>query len=251
MSAQRESDALREAAGPRPAGLPPLLRVGHKGADLLAAGNTRESFEAALEAGVDLIEFDVLRTRDGRLVIAHDYDDAASREPLSLDEALDLFGAPPFDAVGLDMDLKLRGYEAAAVTALVDRGLAERSIVSTSFTESLSVIGRLAPELRRGWSIPRARRDYTRSALLGPPAYAVLRVMRRQLPGRARIALRARQCEGLMVHWLLASPQLVESVHAAGGFVYGWTVDDRERIALLDSLGFDGIITNDPRLFAG
>ena len=57
-----------------------LIRVGHKGADHVAPGNTIESFEAALEHGVDMIEFDVLRTRDGRLVLAHDYEDAAARE---------------------------------------------------------------------------------------------------------------------------------------------------------------------------
>ncbi len=56
------------------------LRVGHKGADHVAPGNTLESFEAALEHGVDMIEFDVLRGRDGRLVLAHDYEDAEGRE---------------------------------------------------------------------------------------------------------------------------------------------------------------------------
>ena len=42
-------------------GVPGLIRVGHKGADHVAPGNTIESFEAALEHGVDMIEFDVLR----------------------------------------------------------------------------------------------------------------------------------------------------------------------------------------------
>ena len=37
-----------------------LRRVGHKGADLIAPGNTFASFDAALAAGVDMIEFDVL-----------------------------------------------------------------------------------------------------------------------------------------------------------------------------------------------
>ena len=39
-----------------------------------------------------------------------------------------------------------------------------------------------------------------------------------------------------MVHWLLASPQLVEAVHGAGGFVYAWTVDEESRIAMLDGV---------------
>jgi glycerophosphoryl diester phosphodiesterase len=233
----------------RPHDLPALIRVGHKGADALATGNTRESFYAAVEAGVDMIEFDVLRMPDGRLILAHDFDDAASRDCLTYEEGLDLFSEPPFDSIALDVDLKMRDYEREAVFSLLERGLEERTIVSTTFTESLPVIAKLAPGLRRGWSLPRARRDYTKNALMATPAYAVLRVLRRQLPGRARIALRSGQCEGLMVHWLLASLQLVEAVHGAGGFVYAWTVDEESRIAILDEYGFDGVITNDPNLF--
>ena len=33
----------------------PLKRIGHKGADLIAPGNTLESFDAALAAGVDMV----------------------------------------------------------------------------------------------------------------------------------------------------------------------------------------------------
>src|SRR6185436_12056098 len=54
-----------------------LKRIGHKGADLIAPGNTIESFDAALAAGVDMVEFDVLpedRDGSGRLVLAHDYE---------------------------------------------------------------------------------------------------------------------------------------------------------------------------------
>ena len=40
-------------------------RVGHKGAADLVEGNTIASFERAVEIGVDMIEFDVLRLRDG------------------------------------------------------------------------------------------------------------------------------------------------------------------------------------------
>ena len=65
-----------------------IRRVGHKGADLIAPGNTFASFDAALEAGVDMIEFDVLPSRDGRLLLAHDYQDAARRSPHTLEEGL-------------------------------------------------------------------------------------------------------------------------------------------------------------------
>jgi glycerophosphoryl diester phosphodiesterase len=225
-----------------------LIRVGHKGADHVAPGNTIESFEAALEHGVDMIEFDVLRARDGRLVLAHDYEDAEGRDCLTLDEGLDHFAGKAYAAVELDVDMKLPGYEREVVDGLVERGLAERSLVSTMFTESLDLLGELAPGLRRGWSVPRIRRDYTRSAL-AVPAYAVVRVMRARLPGRAAARIRAGGCEAVMAHKVLVGARLVSAVHGAGGQVYVWTVDDAARIRALEALGVDGVITNDPRLF--
>ena len=95
-----------------------MIRVGHKGADLVAPGNTIASFEAALEHGVDMIEFDVLRLRGGRLLLAHDHADAAKREPLTLDEGLDHFAGEAYAGVELDVDLKLPGYERDVVEGL-------------------------------------------------------------------------------------------------------------------------------------
>ncbi|MGG7381507.1 glycerophosphodiester phosphodiesterase family protein, partial [Escherichia coli] len=45
-------------------------RIGHGGASALAPANTLASFDAALEVGVDMVEFDV-RGRHGELVLAH------------------------------------------------------------------------------------------------------------------------------------------------------------------------------------
>ena len=228
--------------------MPELKRVGHKGADLIAPGNTIESFEAALECGIDMIEFDVLRLRDGRLVLAHDYEDAAKREPVTLEDGLDHFAGEAYAGVELDVDLKRPGYEREVVEGLLARGLSDRSIVSSTYLESLDLVGRLAPGLRRGWSVPRARRDYTRS-IYAPAAYAIARVMRRRLPGQSARLVREGHIEAVMAHWLLASRRLVELVKGAGGHVYVWTVDDAARIERLAALGVDGVITNDPRLF--
>jgi glycerophosphoryl diester phosphodiesterase len=229
-------------------GVPGLIRVGHKGADHVAPGNTVESFAAALEHGVDMIEFDVLRTRDGRLVLSHDFADAASRECLTLDEGLDHFAGAAYSDVELDVDMKLPGYESEVAEGLARRGLAERSLVSSMYPQSLDRLGELAPGLRRGWSVPRVRRDYMRSPL-ALPAYAIARVWRARLPAQAAARIRAGRCEAVMTHQILVSRRLVRAVHAAGGQVYVWTVDDAKRIRALEALGVDGVITNDPRLF--
>ena len=46
-----------------------MLRIGHRGAAAVAPENTLRGFETALEAGVDLIEFDVLDLDEGELVL--------------------------------------------------------------------------------------------------------------------------------------------------------------------------------------
>ncbi len=238
----------RSTPGARNPG-PTLKRVGHKGAAHVAPGNTPESFQAALQAGVDMIEFDVLRLPDGRLVLAHDYQDAADRQVLTLEEGLDHFAGEAYAEVELDVDLKLPGYEREVVDGLRSRGLLERSLVSSTYLESLRELRRLDRTIARGWSVPRARRDYTRT-VFAVPAYAMVRWMRARLPSEAARRLRDGSCEALMAHRLLVSGRLVEAVHAAGGQLYVWTVDDAARISELQALGVDGVITNDPRLFA-
>ena len=228
--------------------VPELIRVGHKGADHVAPGNTVESFEAALAHGVDMIEFDVLRAPDGRLVLAHDYEDAQRPGVLTLDEGLDHFAGEAYADVELDVDLKLPGYEREVVEGLRARGLLDRALISSMEIETLDRLGELAPGVRRGWSVPRVRRDYTKSPL-AVVAYGVARWWRARLPAQAAARIRAGGCEAIMSHFLLASPRLVEAVHAAGGQVYVWTVDDAERIRSLEAMGVDAVITNDPRLF--
>jgi glycerophosphoryl diester phosphodiesterase len=226
-----------------------VKRVGHKGADHVAPGNTLASFEAALEHGVDMIEFDVLRLRDGRLVLAHDFKDAASREPLTLEEGLDVFAGEAYAGVELDVDMKIPGYEREVVEGLSRRGLTDRSIVSTMYRDSLALVGELAPEVKRGWSYPNVRRDYTRS-LAAPIALVLLQYMKARLPARAERMIREGRCEALMSHFRLVTARLARAVSEAGGELYVWTVDDGDHISRLEALGVAGVITNDPRLFA-
>ena len=48
-----------------------VLRIGHRGAAHIAPENTIDSLRAAVEHGVDLVEFDVLDLHRGPLVLAH------------------------------------------------------------------------------------------------------------------------------------------------------------------------------------
>jgi glycerophosphoryl diester phosphodiesterase len=238
--------AMAESSRTRP------LRVGHKGAALLAPGNTPAAFRAALQAGVDMIEFDVLSERrdgSGRLLLAHDYEAIRDGSPLTLEQGLAHLAGEEFAGVQLDVDVKIPGYGPRVVAALREAGLIERSLVSSMFPEDLDVMRALEPALRVGWSVPRVRRDYTTDMLTAIPALAILTGYRALLPRRVRAALRAGRFDAIMAHWRLITPRLVRAVADGGGELYVWTVDDAAQIARLSAMGVDGIITNDPHLF--
>jgi glycerophosphoryl diester phosphodiesterase len=239
---------LSDARPPRPA----LKRIGHKGADLIAPGNTLESFDAALAAGVDMVEFDVLPEHpdgSGRLVLAHDFTAAARPNPLTLEEGLAHFCQDAWAGVELNVDMKRGGYERRVVSALREHALAGRALISTMEEESLAVVRDAGPGIRLGWSVPKVRRNPLSSRWTRLPALLLARYAQRVLPGRAAAAIHDGRIDAIMCHWALVSPRLVRAIGAAGGELYVWTVDDADRIAALERLGVTGIITNDPRLF--
>ena len=245
-----------------------FLRVGHKGADAIEPGNTLASFRAAVATGVDMIEFDVLRPQSdfadgsewrtasagpargtGPLVVAHDWADARSRSPLTLAEALDAFTEPPLDDVRIDLDLKLAGREDEVVAALRERRLIERAMTSTMEVRSIHAVGEYGPELRRGWTLPKIGRDWTRSRMARPLVVAGLATMRARLPNVIRRHAPRLGVKAIWLYHQVATPALAEAVHACDCDLICWTVDEQPRIEALLALGADGICSNDPQLF--
>jgi len=224
-------------------------RIGHKGADAITPGNTIDSFLTAVEHGVDMVEIDVLKGREGRLIVAHDYQDALRRRPLDLTDALDAFLDPPLDEVEIDFDLKLPGREAELAGALAGHSLFERSMVSTMEVSSLMKLRQLEPDLRLGWTYPKTRRDWTQYRWMTPALRAGVAAIRRRFPGE--LARRAPELgiDAVWAYHQIVTPRLVEVAEETGVELIAWTVDDLERMRDLLAMGVHGICTNDPRLF--
>ena len=201
----------------------------------MVRGNTLASFDAALDLGVDMIEFDV-RAVHGRLGIAHNVLGAHLFGCPSLDAALAHLASPRFSGIELNVDLKHAGCEPGALDALRRHGLLDRSLISCSLPRVLDRVHQLEPEVRTGLSVggPLARR------LTG------LRDWRR-LVGEA---LAGGRFQALMAHHRLVDAELVGRVKDAGAELYAWTVDEGPLIDRLCGLEVTGITTNDPRLFA-
>jgi glycerophosphoryl diester phosphodiesterase len=232
--------------------------VGHKGADLIVRGNTVESFKAAAEAGVDTIEFDVIWLRDAELppeeraplMVAHDWEAQAAHPPLPLTEALDAFLEPPLENVEIDLDIKLPGREEEFVEALRERGLIDRAMISTTEMHVLKRVLELEPNLRRGWTYPKAGRDYNRRPWAKPVLQAAVQMMRLQLPGLAAEKLPQFGVFAMWVYHPLISAKLARICERAGVELIAWTVDDEARMRKLVSMGVNGLVSNDPRLYA-
>ena len=172
--------------------------------------------------------------------MAHDYEDAAERQPLTIEEG--------FAHLASDRVRRHRVHRRPEAAGLRDprrrraraAGIRDRSLVSSTYKESLARLRAYDHELRVGWSVPRARRDYTSSIFMKIPALVVLSVMKRTLPRQAAQALRAGLCDAVMAHWRLVTPALVETVTDAGGDLYVWTVDHAPRIQRAEDARRDG-----------
>lgn len=244
--------------------------IGHKGADAIAPGNTLASFEAALEAGAEMIEFDVLRPRDdfgedgnwraaeagpargsGPLLIAHDWANAASRgdSVLTLDEALDALAEPPLDKLEFDLDLKTIGREDEIIGALRERGLLDRAMTSGMELPTIRFLAEAAPEMRRGWTIPRVTRDWTSTPWAKPFVGAGMLALRASMPRTIARQASALGVKSIWIFHALTTKAIVDAAHETGCELICWTVDDAVRMRELAALGVDGICSNDPRLF--
>jgi len=210
-------------------------RIGHGGASALARANTLASFDAALDVGVDMVEFDV-RAWDGELVLAHTILHARRGGNLRLQDALSHLAGRRFSGVELNVDVKHVGCERVLLDHLRRATLLERTLISSQVPDVLDRVRALEPRARVGISVggriarlSHRWRDWRAVALAG---------------------IHSGRWDALMAQHKLVDPGLVGDVNNRGGRLYAWTVNERAGIARLRALGVDGIATADPRLFA-
>ncbi|HSX21956.1 MAG TPA: glycerophosphodiester phosphodiesterase [Gaiellaceae bacterium] len=223
-----------------------MLRIGHRGAAALAPENSLAAIEVAAEHGVDVVELDVLRGTHGELVLAHGPE--IPHDAPSLDDGLALAARL---GLAVQLDVKLAGIEAGVVEALGHTDRDPRSFISSFSLPILAAFEALAPELPRSYTYPEDRLGVTSVRLLRPAVRAGLVVLRAALPRRLPAWLRAAGASAATLNWTVVSPAVVSVCHELGVSVYAWTVNDRALAKTLLESGIDGIITDDPGIFAG
>jgi glycerophosphoryl diester phosphodiesterase len=214
------------------------LVIGHRGAAAVAPENTVASLEAAVAAGVDVVEFDI----SPGLRLGHSPDELPDEE-LRLDDALELLKPR---GVGLHLDVKERGYEAEVLAAIRRHGLGDRAYCSTAFAASARRLAGQGVPVAIGY--PRDRLGISGFRWPEPLTRSGSAALRQAMPARVPLLLRWARAEALSLHHTLCSPAAVRAAHRLGAPVLAWTVNDPEGVRRVTSAGVDGIVSDDPEM---
>ena len=218
----------------------PLL-IGHRGTVGPQRENTLAAFRAAFDSGLDGIECDVQRSRDGVLVLHHDFEiegravrDLTLAELRSLDPHLATLGtllvlADTHPGRLLNLELKsdrLRdgGLARSLAAAVRSAGLADRVLVSSFNPWALLTLRLVEPSLRTAMlfapDLPRSLRSPWLAGWLHVDALH---------PRHDRV-----------------TAELLRGARKRGLMVNTWTVNEAASVKALTAAGVDGIMADDP-----
>jgi glycerophosphoryl diester phosphodiesterase len=228
----------------RESGIP--LVGGHRGNPAEHPENTLVSFRSAIELGVDMIECDVHLSADGELVVIHDHTldrttngtglvaqrtlaelralDAGQGEQLPvLAEVCELAR----DRVGLCVEVKqipipYPGLEEKLIACLGALGMLDQTAVIGFDHRSVRRLKELEPRLAVG-------------------------VLEGARPIDPAGLMRSAGADIYAPHYGAMDRELVDEIHAAGGVVGVWTVDDAAAVAWCRACRPDSVFTNRPR----
>lgn len=223
-----------------------VVLFGHRGANRLHLENTMPAFEAALAAGLHGIELDIQRTRDGVLVVHHDFHLPDGRLLAALEytelRLPDGYSVPTLQEVlvwakktgaYLNIEIKLEtfatdGREREVATLVERSGIAQQIIISSFNPVCLWRVKRLVPALETALlfynapKMPWWLQDARTAPLLGVVA--------------------------LHPHFSQVTPEMVRKAHARGWKVNVWTVNDLAVAQNLIAMGVDGLIGDEPQV---
>lgn len=240
----------------------PRRLYAHRGAAAELPENTLQSFQRAIQIGVDALEMDVQFTRDEELIVVHDESCARMTgvqrtwSQLDLAEArtLDIGwgyiaadGTRPFAGQGfhvstfaeildafpdVHVNVDIKASPVDAVLALVRAKKAEERVTLASFRTGAAIAMR-----RKGYGGETALSQGEVISLISLPA-----LLWRQLPFTGTAVQVPTHAGALRFD----RPAFIAKCHSLGLRVDFWTIDDPAEAARLIALGADGIMTNDP-----
>ena len=221
-----------------------MLRVGHRGARAYEPENTLLSFNKALEIGVDAIEFDVRKTKDGQLVVIHDADvkrttngkglvadltlkeikglDAGKGEKIpTLEEALDCID----NKAKILIELKEQNLEEKVLSTVCSKKLEKNVIIASFLEDALRKTRQLNSQIETG-----------------------LIYAKHPHPEETAKEINANYLISL---YRFTHTATIQKAHKYGLKVIVWTINTKEEAEEYKKKGVDGIATDKPDILNG
>ena len=225
----------------------PLVSA-HRGGHVVDGRGAAQRYRDAIALGVDFVEFDVRKTRDGVTIVCHDDCTVSGRlirnfayhelidelgsEALTFDELLDVAAGK----VGLHLDLKETGYEDEIVTAVLAKGPLDKLAI-TGGDDAITALKERFPHVHAGLSIG--------DELDGASPWRTLTLRFSEMFPRRRFE----RCHAdfVAVHWQLGTLNVLRYCAANSIPAWVWTVDDERSIKrLLADHRVTTLVTNRP-----
>jgi glycerophosphoryl diester phosphodiesterase len=217
-----------------------VMVIGHRGACKEAFENTIRSFELAMDAGADMIEFDLFKTIDNHVVVLHepttirisDQNIRVKKSTLQQVKEITLKDGskiPTLEEVFAQFKGKLsfqieiiQSKIATEVLELIDKYDVYDQCLISSFNHN---------------QLPKYKRSQN------PVPIALLNdVSDNVLKNTLEMGL-----DGIHLEHTVITPELVNEAHKNNLFMNAWTVDTSEDWERMITYGVDGIITDYPR----
>ncbi len=238
----------------------PLI-ISHRGANKYAPQNTIPAFERAIELGTDGFETDLHITKDGHVVICHNYtidetstgkgkisemtleelkqydfgsyfsDKFKDTKIPTIDDFLSLVETT--DCKILNIEIKPPKEKETAIVretikAVKEHGLSDKLLISSFSPEILKEVKRLDKNCKTGF-------------LYAPNSPTTPFVAWRIISFAKSLG-----CDAIHPQFIFVNEKYIKKAHEAGLMVNPWTVDLPEIIDNMLKWGADGIITNLP-----
>lgn len=218
------------------------LVIAHRGDSSRALENSLEAFRLALSIPVDMIEFDIRKSRDNVLFVMHDRETGRTA-----DRNIDIE-----QAVSADISpLRLKNHEAVPtlndVLALVDGKIALNIEVKSQgagalAAELLALHGYRGPVL-----ISSFREAEVAAARKVMPSIPVAGIFDTFIPEEL-VSYHAKGYAYVSLNRKTISEELIALFHERNILVYVWTVDNERDMRTMIEWHVDGIFSNRPSL---
>lgn len=232
--------------------------IAHRGASSSHPENTIAAFDQALADGADAFELDVQLTRDGEVVVFHDWTLDKAGAPGVRVKAMDRDAIQALDA-GRHKSKRFVGERIPSLAEVVERyGSRCRLLVELKADEADREPERLSLLVRK--TLDALATDNASDAWILCFEAALLRQVAAVAPS-ARLVLnrtppppRGEELDTLLdgIHALsldhaAVTPELVNGVHARGKLALVWTVNRERDLDRALAAGVDGIMSDRPR----